>query len=138
MPRRALPSGAGRARGRVLHPGRVEGRSPEAFVVPRELEIVALARHADCDPPDAGPGVEPGPQRPERTVIRRPWKAGEAECRSQKLAALVEHALFDHVVRPPQHRRRNRQAQSLGGLEIDHQLELRRLLYWEVIGLCTL
>jgi len=28
---------------------------------------------------------------------------GEADCRPEKLAALVEHGLLDHVVRTPQH-----------------------------------
>jgi hypothetical protein len=36
--------------------------------------------------------------------------------------------LPNHLVRPRQHIRRNRQAELLGGLEIDHQLELDRLL----------
>ena len=35
-------------------------RHPAALVVPRELQIVALARHPDDYPADAGPGVEPG------------------------------------------------------------------------------
>jgi hypothetical protein len=35
---------------------------------------------------------------------------------SQESAALVEHALFDHLIRPPQHRLRDRQANGLGGL----------------------
>ena len=38
---------------------------------------------------------------------------GEADSSSQELAALVEHALFDHLIRPPQHRRRDRQAERL-------------------------
>jgi hypothetical protein len=33
------------------------------------LESVALVRHADRDPADAGPGVEPGPQCPERAGL---------------------------------------------------------------------
>src|SRR5436309_13708560 len=37
----------------------VERRAPALLVVARELEIVALARHADGDVADAGPGVEP-------------------------------------------------------------------------------
>jgi hypothetical protein len=37
VPRRALPSGAGRARDRVLHGGRVERRAPAALGVAREL-----------------------------------------------------------------------------------------------------
>jgi hypothetical protein len=98
VPRRALPSGAGRARRRVFDAGRVEGRAPTTLIVPGQLEIVALSRHADGDPPDASPGVEPGPQRPE--VVGRARKSGEAECCSQELAALVEHALLDDLVRP--------------------------------------
>ena len=46
---------------------------------------------------------------------------------SQELAALVERALLDDLVRPPQHRRRDRQPERLRGLEIDDQLELGRL-----------
>jgi hypothetical protein len=47
---------------------------------------------------------------------------------------LVEHGLFDDLVRPPQHRRRDREAERLGGFEVDDQLELRRLLDWQVGG----
>src|SRR4029434_3981239 len=71
LPRRALPSGARRARRRVLHARRVERRPPAALVISRELEIVALARHADDDVADPSPRVEPGPERPERPVVRR-------------------------------------------------------------------
>src|SRR5262245_3809025 len=42
-PRRALPRGAGRARGRVLHPGRVESRPPATVVVLRQLQVEDLA-----------------------------------------------------------------------------------------------
>src|SRR2546428_236243 len=56
MPRRALPRGARRARGRMFHAARLEGRPPTFLVVPRELEIVVLSRHADCDVPDPRPG----------------------------------------------------------------------------------
>jgi hypothetical protein len=91
MPRRALPPSARRACRRVLHPSRVEGRTPAALVVAGELKVVALVRHADDDPADAGPRVEPGPERPEGAVIRGAREGGEAECGSQKLAPLVEH-----------------------------------------------
>src|SRR5262245_40555930 len=37
-------------------------------------------------------------------------------------------ASLDHLVRPPQQRRRDRQAERLGGLEVDDQLELGGLL----------
>ena len=60
VPRRSLPSSPGRARGRVLHPRCVERRPPAALVVPGELEVEALMRHADRDPPNTRPGVEPG------------------------------------------------------------------------------
>src|SRR4029453_12020842 len=92
VPRPALPSGAGRARGRVLHAGGVEGRAPAALVVLSQLEVKALAVHPDRDPPDTGPGVEPGPQRPESTVVGWVRKPGEAECCSQDPPAGVEHA----------------------------------------------
>ena len=54
----SVPSGVRRARGQVLHPSRVERRAPAPLVVPRELEIVALAGHADRDVANAGPGIE--------------------------------------------------------------------------------
>jgi hypothetical protein len=110
----------GRPHDRVLHPGRVERRPPALLVVPRELEIVALARHAHSDPPNA-----------------RPRKPGESECCSQELAALVEHALLDELICPDQHRLRDREAERLGGLEVDDQLELRGLLHWKIRRLCA-
>src|ERR1700730_6504562 len=44
-------------------------------------------------------------------------------------------ALFDHLIRALQERERDRQAEGLGGLEVDDQLKLRRLLDGEVSGL---
>ena len=44
---------------------------------------------------------------------------------------------LDNLVRPCQQRRRNRQAESPRGLEIDHQLELRRSLYGQLAGAGT-
>src|SRR4029453_2082820 len=89
--------GAGRARRRVLHPRRVERRAPSLLVVPRELKFIALARHAAGGVADAGPGVEPGAQLPERAVVGGQRAPGEADCRTKELAALVEHALFDDL-----------------------------------------
>jgi|SRR5262245_16217716 len=68
-PRCRLPSSARRARGRVLHPGRVKGRPPAALVVARELEVEALVRHAALDGTDAAPGVEPRAESRERMDI---------------------------------------------------------------------
>jgi hypothetical protein len=83
----------------MLHPGRVERRPPAALVVPRELEVRALVGHADGNASDAGPGVEPGSQRPERAVRRRAREAGEAECCPEESAALVKYGLLDDLVR---------------------------------------
>ena len=41
----------------------------------------------------------------------------------------------NHFVRPHQHVRRNRQADLLGGFQIDDELELRRLLHRKISGL---
>src|SRR5262245_48734905 len=54
------------------------------------------------------------------------------DCCSEELAALVEHGLVDHLIRPPQHRLRDRQAQRLRRLEIDDELEPRGLLHRKV------
>src|SRR4029453_191111 len=43
--------------------------------------------------------------------------------------------LLDHLIRPPQERRRDGQAERLGGLEVDDQLKLRGLLYGQVGGI---
>ena len=40
--------------------------------------------------------------------------------------------LLDHFICPRQHRRRDRQAEGFGGLQIDHEFELRRLLHRQV------
>ena len=41
---------------------------------------------------------------------------------------------LDHLIRPLQERRRDREAEGLGGLEVDHELELRRLLHRQITG----
>jgi hypothetical protein len=88
------PSGARRARRRVLHPGRVEGRAPAALVVLGQLEVEALVVHAHGDVADAGPGVEQGAEGVESAVVRRHRAPGEAKRCHQQLATLVEHALL--------------------------------------------
>jgi len=58
------------------------------------------------------------------------WLAGSLadEGCSQELAALIEHGLFDDMIRLQQYRLRDRQSKRLRGLQIDHQLKLRGLL----------
>ena len=46
--------------------------------------------------------------------------------------------LLNDLVRPPQERRRDREPERLGGLEVNHQLELCRLLDGQVTGFCAL
>jgi hypothetical protein len=43
--------------------------------------------------------------------------------------------LFNHLVRSQQQRLRNGDADSLGGLHVDHEFELRGLLNGEIGGL---
>jgi hypothetical protein len=53
----------------MFHPGRVERGVPAGLVVLGQLEIEALAVHPDGDPADAGPGVEPDSEGPERAIV---------------------------------------------------------------------
>jgi hypothetical protein len=41
------------------------------------------------------------------------------------LSAPLGGPLLDHLIRPLQERRRDRQAERLGGLQVDHQVKLR-------------
>src|SRR5712692_9313803 len=47
-------------------------------------------------------------------------------------------SLLDHLIGPLQERRRDREAEGLGGLEVDHELELGGLLHGKVGRLGTL
>ena len=59
----------------------------------------------------------------------------EPVCPEQRRRA---SCLANHFVRPHQHIWRNRQADLLGGFQIDHQLKLRRLLDGQIGGLGSL
>src|ERR1700730_9173515 len=50
----------------------------------------------------------------------------------------TSRASFDDLVRAGQDRWRDRQAERHGGLEVDDQLECRRLLHWQIGGLGAL
>src|SRR5262245_29943122 len=78
VPGRALPAGADRTRRGVLHAGRVESRTPPLLVIAGELQVEALAGHADRDLADASPGIEPRAQTMECAVVGRRREAGEA------------------------------------------------------------
>src|SRR5438128_12330458 len=47
-------------------------------------------------------------------------------------------ASFNDLIRAPQQRRRDHEAERPGGLEVDHQLVLGRLFDWEFRGLGAL
>src|SRR5262249_27245216 len=72
VPRRALPRGAGRACGRVLHAGPVEGRTPAALLVLCQLQVEALAVRSHGNVPDAGAGVDPTAARAPSSSLARP------------------------------------------------------------------
>src|SRR5262245_10677027 len=57
---------------------------------------------------------------------------------SQEPTALVDHALVDDLVGSDQNGLWDREPKSLGGFEIDHQLELRGLLDGKLAGLGAL
>ena len=46
--------------------------------------------------------------------------------------------LFDDLISARKERMRHSEAQRLGGLEVDHQLEFGRILHWKVGGLFAL
>jgi hypothetical protein len=84
----------------VLHPRRIERRPPTSLIVLSQLQVVALAVHPDSDVSDTSPGVQPDAESLEGAVIRGHRASGEADNRTEELAALVEHALLDDLIRP--------------------------------------
>ena len=64
------------------------------------------------------------------------------ETRAPQVQYSARILLFDHLIRPRQQRRRDREAEGLGGLEVDDQLELRGLFdrkigrAWPLGGAC--
>src|SRR5439155_252465 len=76
-PRCPLPGGSRRARRRVLHTACEEGCTPTSVVVPGELQIEALSRHANSQVPNAPPRVEPTmqPQKDRRSLALQAQEA---------------------------------------------------------------
>jgi len=60
--------------------------------------------------------------------------AGESEGEFSSILAslLVFLRSLDHLIRPSQYVRRNREADLLRSLEIDYQLELGGLFHWQI------
>jgi hypothetical protein len=74
-----------------------------------------------------------------RRLFHTPFGGDLDPCgRFNSQARLVAVSLFDDLIRPRQQRRRDGEAEGLGGLEVNHQLECRRLLDGEVSWLGAL
>jgi hypothetical protein len=57
------------------------------------------------------------------------------ECHERLMHRSKKQPLFNHLVGTQHERSRNLVSHSLGGLEVDHQLELGRLLDRQIAGL---
>ena len=70
--------------------------------------------------------IEPWPriflEEPEASAGASPGSDVAAACQVR------EDGLLDHLIRPLQERRRHREAEGLGGLEVDDQVEYGRFL----------
>src|SRR5258705_12454086 len=78
---------------------------------------------------------DPGPIVRSRLASSRLRKE---ELRAQTPLTPPPFSWIDHLIRPLQERRRNRQAEGLGRLEVDHQFELGGLLDGKIAGLGAL
>ena len=81
--------------------------------------------------PDPIQGASPEQGRPPRGKC---WSSGSGGyllrffCRVKLAGSLLHVALLDYLICPPQQCRRDRQAERLGGLEVDDQFDLLWLL----------
>ena len=66
---------------------------------------------------------------PSKTRRESGHSGSAASCQEETHAPQQTVSLFDHFVGALLEKPRNVKAKRLGGLEIDHQLELRRLLH---------
>ena len=78
-----------------------------------------MAVHPPDDVADVAPRVEPAVERGEGGMAWCGADGDEAQSCTEHSTAFVKHALLNHLIRPRQQRRRDRQAEGFGGLEID-------------------
>jgi hypothetical protein len=74
------------------------GRAPALLVVPRELKVVALVRHADGDVGRSRTSSRAKCGARGARDRTRAWSTCEADRSTQELASLVVHELLDHGV----------------------------------------
>src|SRR6266851_5239736 len=73
---------------------------------------------------------------PHGLPSRQPTSKREARLRTALTGP--PFSWIDHLIRPLQERRRDRQAKGFGGLQVDDQLELGGLLNRKISRLCAL
>src|SRR5262249_9081952 len=74
------------------------------------------------------------PSRSAAPRRRAAWREAPHPCQQ----GTSDGRSLNNLIRPPQQGRRDRQAEGSGGLEVDDELELRRLLHRQVGGLRAL
>src|SRR5882672_2018536 len=90
---------------------------------------------------DAYQGIAAPPIVDPETIVRLPFLPARLPKGDRQHKSLLTQRPFswmDHLIRTPQQRRRDREPEGLGGLEVDHQVELRGMLDREVRGLGAL
>ncbi len=128
-----------------------KGREPIGLVLSVSIldrDVLALDLAELPQPPRNAPHRRGAPAGalngifPQRMPIRKhlPCLLGlggnrRGEERTREVPRNARRSSLDHLVRPRQQRRRDRQAEGLRGLEVDDQLELGGLLDREVAGL---
>jgi hypothetical protein len=108
----------------IQNRGRQEPNSADLFGL---LPLSSERRKRETDSEN---DREPDP--PHGTSVGLAGGSLADECCSEEWAALVEHALLDYLIRSQQQRVGNGDAERLGGLEVDHELELGGLLHRQV------
>jgi len=86
-----------------------------------------------------GPAPRLSPPRPcgwPPAGLAKSSNPGGLQPRAARPGSLEDsHSLLDHLIRPLQERPRDREAEGLGGFEVDRQFELRRFFHWLSLGL---
>src|SRR4029450_12752288 len=89
--------------------------------------LLRLASERRKNEADSEHDREPDPPHGHLVEGGLPRSLADEGCPEER-AAWGGHGLLDHLVRSQKQRLRDRQTECLGGLEVDGQLELRRLL----------